>query len=831
MITITTNAGAKYPTITGICFDIEAYSGTYDIRTPYLGNNSKIPSKPKVEMKAMLDNDNEVRQLIALWEKNIDYGQGVFMTETEVFSTFGVFGFRQISPLVHRKSNGINTITLTAEVVFNGNTNTNTPPVVNDIDIYVDKNSKDNIVVLRGYDKDGDNMSFEVQVPTAFGALRGSGNNLYYSPDKDMTGVDCFTYVAKDYLSTSNVGVVRIHIDSGLMPKATFSYDMTGAIGVSGNYYYDDGSGNFVRGVGGKITPIGNTIIIKSDNHVVSLSDTVNIKALRVMSWGDRKDFSKLCYGAKTIKNFSIDSTAGDCKGENFNEMFLDSGVDIVQGFNTSKGKTMRAMFRGSDISMLGNFDLSACEDFRYFVADTKLSKAIGVLTTPAGLFFDYMFYNTPLLTCLGGIDTRKKQSTVNMFYNSGLTNPTKAEQTDIESGHLWASTSSCILEIKDITHVGESQTCVISNIGGTCQSKGQYKINLKANAGAGITYTWTSNASIVSGGATDTVTVTTASLGSDVDVWVACTVHDGATNVNSGRYNFKHTRTKDYLVLTLPKSYAEIDLRAFIDANNPQNKTEVEVINNVENCSLRTGDLTGLDVHLVNNGKFIGFPIAVRGNHVEGTRVNQKENGLNLDSALLLTNNGTIAGAGGWGKVGANGATSSRVINISKGNVWGAGGIWYRPCLKAHGDRETWIAFNNGAQVVGRGYAPLSVVVGGETLYRTNAVTANRKEARCSSKEVKTVGYNTFTNKTITVIGGRGGLGGMGAGYNSPAKIGAVGGLSTPSGGYSGARGHTGGQLGHGGNAYLYAGGFSLTGNKFLKQGSTIGTLLGVKK
>lgn len=95
-------------------------------------------------------------------------------------------------------------------------------------------------------------------------------------------------------------------------------------------------------------------------------------------------------------------------------------------------------------------------------------------------------------------------------------------------------------------------------------------------------------------------------------------------------------------LELELPQYTSEINLKDFIDANNPENLVVVEVTNNLTQPGIVTGSLCGMEVELINNGEIQG--------------ISSGGDALVIDSVcpMKLTNNGWIRGAGGDGGDGA---------------------------------------------------------------------------------------------------------------------------------------------------------------------------------
>jgi hypothetical protein len=124
-----------------------------------------------------------------------------------------------------------------------------------------------------------------------------------------------------------------------------------------------------------------------------------------------------------------------------------------------------------------------------------------------------------------------------------------------------------------------------------------------------------------------------------------------------NGQYNLweaylnGHVVYRKALELFLPDPQGvnnTINLRAFINANNPDGYQSISIINNFIQPKIITGDLTGLEVELINNGEILG--------NASGA------DALVISSNIIVTNNGWIKGAGGAGGAGGDGTTSSRL-------------------------------------------------------------------------------------------------------------------------------------------------------------------------
>ena len=98
----------------------------------------------------------------------------------------------------------------------------------------------------------------------------------------------------------------------------------------------------------------------------------------------------------------------------------------------------------------------------------------------------------------------------------------------------------------------------------------------------------------------------------------------------------------KRMLELIIPQQSGVLNLRTFIDSNNPTSASAITVVNNLTQPSIRTGDFSGLNVTFVNNGEIQGL--------YSGSTA------LWIESTVTLTNNGSIKGSGGDGGKGGDG-------------------------------------------------------------------------------------------------------------------------------------------------------------------------------
>ena len=100
-------------------------------------------------------------------------------------------------------------------------------------------------------------------------------------------------------------------------------------------------------------------------------------------------------------------------------------------------------------------------------------------------------------------------------------------------------------------------------------------------------------------------------------------------------------------LELTLPQFTSTFNLATWMKQNNPRNIEEVIITNNRTQPSMLSGNFTGYNVTLINNGE-------IRGTGPSSTA-------LAVTSDMKLINNGWIRGAGGSGGRGGNGGNGGR--------------------------------------------------------------------------------------------------------------------------------------------------------------------------
>ena len=241
---------SKFPILTDICWVSDGYSGQNEVANQYLGGR-QVKQKATVKLKARFDSDVETANFVTTWKKELDNGVKTFIIDVMLFGKRDMYGVQQISPFIHTDTKTGNYITFTAKVLFDSASIDNHVPVVENMTVHLEENSKDNFIILKGHDQDKELINFEVGVGTAFGTLIGTPPNLLYTPDPSFQGIDCFNYTGSDYWGKSKDGVVTIIVDDSLKPDSIFEYVVNNPIRAVGNIHYDLGDGIWTRSNGG----------------------------------------------------------------------------------------------------------------------------------------------------------------------------------------------------------------------------------------------------------------------------------------------------------------------------------------------------------------------------------------------------------------------------------------------------------------------------------------------------------------------------------------------------------------------------------------------------
>ncbi len=486
------------------------------------------------------------------------------------------------------------------------------------------------------------------------------------------------------------------------------------------------------------------------------------------------------------------------------------------------------------------------------------------ILTTNVEIF-DRMFAKCIDLECINQIDTRNQTLTTNMFLDtSALIRPDATEILIIEDGDIWVNDVACSdLMTSFMSYMDYNQTNIALEFttlngtdttgnmlkaiipGGSATSRALVPDNLawkfteiRTQEVAFESETLVDNIS-ESTVADQLVTVPMLEVG---DLFVIALEDDSlheltvsvveaggyidVSAITSGEiplraYNIGHIVEFDIgtgfqeaqnesnlyelnqaeIFLPEPADNSTINLKDFIDANNPQNAVAVTVTNNFIQPKIITGDLYGMDILFVNNGE-------IQGNDNSGTA-------LELSSKLRLVNNGWIRGAGGRGGSGGSGGLGGHAGAGGKGgagsnkNVQKYMGVFYDT------DDTYWAVGKLGGAVDGMRISE-SATYCNKTYscwyYQNTSGTSVTDGNNLYSKSTYITGntdydfYRVIWHNTILHTGGSGGSGGYGTTSGTNRGAGGAGGNGqqfnlAASGGASG---------GNGGSGWAYSGGNS---------------------
>jgi len=812
-----------YPEFETVCFLADKYNGVQDFDNMYLGKR-QLPIKAELDLTAMFTGET-LKFFYDWWITETNRGTEIFVIKIMLFDKVETYGVRQISELKHTRSPG-DLVQLRVQLLFDASEE-NIPPVAHGMSLYMNENSGDNYVYLRGTDPDGDPLTYNVTMQPAFGVLRGTPPNVVYTPDSGYTGEDCFNFTCSDQFATSLTATVEITVGTIILPVAQFEYEVNGQLTVKGNYFYDAGDGVIVQGIGGVINPIGTTITIWSNDHVFDNPEAA--LELTVINWGTRTNFTSFCEGMKNLRSFSVNSAVGSCKGEIFTKMFKDFPFD-PPGFDTSNGIYFNSMFEGAGAEGLGIFELKNGIYFQQMFKDSAIHHT-QKMNTIKGQYFQEMFMNTPI-TCITFIDTKQQINTLKMFYNTpNLVQPDAVNQANILQGVSQPFSGALCKFSATITETKRARVNVDA-IDGSGVAAGTYTIATPGAIGVKI-YNWTtSSGTITSGQGTATVNIQ-RSISASETFNLKCVVTDqggAGQRVDSGWSSFKRDYHFTGLTLWLPKYYSLINLRTYINANNPSNKKNIVVYNNRDNATTTTGNLSGLNVKFVNNGKLFGIATQSARNAFEA-----KNNGFTATSALQFVNNGYVYGCGGNGGHGGKGANDSYNKTSSTTQYQfgcGSGSSW------GDHDGTNWVTLTWNGKWCNR-----STTGTGPLTHDNYSGKFYRSSYKCRGYCETWGGFYAVRREITTKYsrtGGNGGAGGKGASYNQSAtwnhswRIGKKGVGSSPSGGNTGGTGGAGGwwgnvgyngeRSGSSGHKNGYTAGKAIQGSGWFKANSKIG-------
>ncbi len=534
--------------------------------------------------------------------------------------------------------------------------------------------------------------------------------------------------------------------------------------------------------------------------RIASLDHSVHgnndIVSCTIEKWGSRVDYTGYLRDQAHLKDFDVDEGAGACHGVMFDWAF--AGTTAMEEFpelHLGYGESFLGMFSYSGLKgIIPPMTFARGKVFARMYEHTKNVTVIGKMGTPKGENFERMFESS-YLGCLGGIDTTAGISKYKMFYNTpNLRHPTTAEQTDITdaNGKNWVG-PSCGATITSIKKKSGTETCEIGDIGTTCDSTGVYQVYYAHSHGT-VTYQWYVSGGGVIVGSSTAVTVSVKVTSGNVNGQVMklrCKIKDTLGQDLSAWHSFKHKRTTGYIQLVLPKSYTQINLRTYINAH-AAGRDKIYISNNVPNCSVTTGSLSGLHVTFQNNSILSGF---AKGR----TDANASKNsGFIATSDITFINRGWVRGAGGYGGKGGTGknstTTSTKEVEEFDTTLFtqSNGNKTYRTSWQAYCDGCGAIRIFYNAQQSGMDGSCSKTQIGP---YRRGKLKMHPHSTVFIYSIVKTVKTHG------TKYGGAPGFGGRGDGYNQVNQKGGAGKISSPSGGNSGGAGGWGGSFGRDGH------------------------------
>ena len=96
----------------------------------------------------------------------------------------------------------------------------NNPPVAYDQTVKTTQNSSVAITLIAA-DPEGDPLTYTIASGPANGIVSGSGPGITYTPNVDFTGVDTFTYEAKDSAGSTATATVTVNVEPAVSPART----------------------------------------------------------------------------------------------------------------------------------------------------------------------------------------------------------------------------------------------------------------------------------------------------------------------------------------------------------------------------------------------------------------------------------------------------------------------------------------------------------------------------------------------------------------------------------------------------------------------------------
>jgi len=836
-----------YPEFPENCFLKASYTGTQKYDTQYLGYDRQLPFLPKVALTAFFETEpipaggtgqipddqlpNAVDGLMQWWKSECSRGVDVFiLKDIRLFGAVSNYGVRFITPLAHKVVDGGDQVSFTVEVLFDEQSLTNLSPTAIDMTLQIGENTRDNYVLLKGIDPELDGLTYEIVLPPAHGTIRESGRVILYTPFDGYKGDDCFNFVVKDRFNISKFATVGIAVGDTVHVDAEFLYTIDGNVDkfvVLGNYhwqYVDPTTNmriNYSTGETIKKPNNGSTnpwqLRIWSDDSEIAIPSLPAIMDIQVINWGAREYYAKFFADMPQLNALTTAGVVGTCQGVNFDHAFRNFPLDIPK-IDMSHGIYFRNTFEnttGFTMTPLSFDEAKYCQDM---FKGTKI-KNIPPIILPKVDYAQDMFKSCDVY-CLQGLDVTNAISTGGIMINSKFDHqPDAAIIAEFESNARRSfSGAKCGSVAGEIT-LTKRTNAVIPTYGAMATSKLEFTIHPQ-NTNGTVTYKWHSDHGTFTGGSDTTVKalmdIDTHIGDHNVSVW--CDVIDSTGTVTTAKFSFIYKGVADYLELNIPKQTKPLNLKTYIDANNPSNKTEIYLLNNRINGQFITGALGSLNVVLHNTGEIQAF---VR----EDGKITAPESAaLIATSRITLINDGWIRACGGKGSGGAKGANTKHKKTVTDERYVFGCGSGYSWSDHSYSTTTTITWAGNFVNVQGHGGGPAKHPMYPDAEFFRGVY----KASACCQTAGKFYSIKKVTYTWHTTVGGNGGLGGAGRGYLSPAKKGDLGRPSNPTGGNAGGKGGTGGDWGKAGGQSGVAGGKAIIGKSFLKTGSKTGNCSG---
>ena len=793
----------NYPEFPQACVISNKYSGVQDYDTEYLGYDRQLPFLPKIKLGVTFIDNNEVDDLMEWWKDACNRGTKVFIIKSRFFGKEGSYGVRFISAITHTNPR-LNEVSFTVEVLFDVDSVKNLPPVAMDKTISVNENSKDNFVILDGVDPEFDGLMYEIILPPSKGTVRQSGRILLYTPDIGYKGSDCLNFIVKDRFNISRYATVTIAVGNVKHVESEFIYTFesgTQKVNLVGNYhwqYTDPTTTQQIHyGTGETITTPPNIngpweLRIWSNDHQLNGDPSLAaVQSIEVANWGERTNYANFFADMSHLGSITTLNAIGTCKGINFDHAFRGLRINPPE-VDMTNAIYVRGMFKDTSFNTMPTYKFTNVQ-YAQGMFEGSSSKFVTPIVLPKVDYAQDMFRDSNIF-CLQALNVTNAISTAGIMTNATFINqPNQGQVNDFETGAIKTFTGAvCVANVGEVVLTKRTNAVVLDPLGSASAGM-EFDINPTGLIGT-PTYKWTHTVGTPTGGDTSKKLVLDIpnTLVGEHAITVSCEVTDTKGTYKSGDFIFRYKGIANYLSLNIPKQYEPLNLKTFITAHNPTNKSKVLLINNRVNGQFVTGDLTGLDVTLHNTGEIQAY------SRPDGKITTKESAALIATSSMTLVNDGWIRGCGGKGGNGGDGANGNYTKykyetkynfalcpSDTKGNYWFAklteGNGVKRKVLSWDG-KDRWISNHN--------LSAWETIVGISGHFRVAAY----KMSRFCSYPTAFYGIERRTTEKGSSIGGTGGLGGQGQGYGVKAGLGGKGKPSKPTGGNSGKDGGAGG-------------------------------------